>query len=69
MPYNITWLERTVIINFFGDVTTQEIREHGIEINADPRFQEVQKRISNCSKIESIDANNTDLKIFGFDLI
>ena len=66
MPYTITWLEETVIIDFTGDVTTQEIREHGIEVNADPRFETVHKRISNCSKITSIDANKTDLKIFGF---
>jgi hypothetical protein len=66
MPYKITWLDTTVIIDFTGDVTTQEIREHGQEINNDPRFKNIHKRISNCSKIKSIDANSSDIKIFGF---
>ena len=66
MPYKITWLDTTVIIDFSGDVTTQEIREHGQEINDDPRFKNIRKRISNCSQIQSIDANASDIKIFGF---
>jgi hypothetical protein len=66
MPYKITWLDTTVIIDFSGDVTTQEIREHGQEINDDPRFAKIHKRISNCLQIQSIDANASDIKIFGF---
>ena len=66
MPYKITWMDTTVIIDFSGDVTTQELREHGIEINDDPRFKNIKKRISNCSHIQSIDANSSDIKIFGF---
>lgn len=65
MPYKITWLDSTVIIDFFGDVTTQEIREHGMKVNDDPRFKNVRKRISNCSKIKTINASSSDLKIFG----
>lgn len=66
MPYKITWMDSTVIIDFSGDVTTQEIREHGMEVNDDPRFQSIKKRISNCSQIHSINANSSDIKIFGF---
>jgi hypothetical protein len=66
MPYKITWLDTTVIIDFSGDVTTQEIREHGQEINDDPRFKNIRKRISNCSKIQSIETTASDIKIFGF---
>ena len=66
MPYKITWMDTTVIIDFSGDVTTQEIREHGIEVNDDPRFKNIKKRISNCSQIQSINASSSDIKIFGF---
>ena len=66
MPYKVSWLEKTVVADFYGDVTVEEIRDHGREINSDSRFKSVTKRISNCSKITSIDANTTDIKIFGF---
>ncbi|ARN75634.1 hypothetical protein [Oceanicoccus sagamiensis] len=66
MPYKITWLDQTVIADFYGDVTVQEIRDHGREVNNDLRFKKVSKRISNCSAITSINASTTDLKIFGF---
>ena len=66
MPYRITWLEQTVIIDFLGRVTTQEIREHSRKVNEDPRFPTVKKRISNCLKAESVEAGLMDVKIFGF---
>jgi hypothetical protein len=67
MPYKITWLEKTVLIDFFGNITVQEIIDQAAEINADLRFEDVHKAIYNCLKIKATDINKSDLKIIGFN--
>lgn len=66
VPYKITWLERTVVVDFFGDVTLEEVREQGRKVNADLRLDSTKKRILNCSRVDSLETSAADLKIFAF---
>ena len=66
MPCKITWLERTVVVDFFEAVSIQEVRKQGLKINADPRAHTISKRILNCSRVESLEASAADLKIFAY---
>lgn len=66
MPYKVTWLEQTVIVDFQDHISLQELRDHSEEVCGDPRFNNLKKRIFNCDKIESIDADPVDLKILAY---
>lgn len=63
MPYKLDWLDDLVIIEFSGQVSLDELMEADNRVSGDPRFDNLKKRICNCTDITKAKFASHDLKV------
>ncbi len=65
MPYQLQWEKDGVYVNHYGRVTSAEIQEVAGELQGDDRYEHASYQITNLSKAEDIDFNETTMKMVG----
>lgn len=63
MPYTVHWKKNGIFKKFTGLVTGREILESSIEVEKDPRFDDLEYAISDFCHAESVETTKEEMEV------
>lgn len=66
MPYRINWQDTYIVFEYFGKVTSADIRESNQEVYGDSRFDNLKWELVLFDKADSVEFRESDIRLIAY---